>query len=109
MDEKETICQIRLFISGLCEVEFSVEIGCHKVAVCHRMLFLLVLSVYFLTQLHHFPYPTLFPSCLSLYDPSFMLYHTHEQTTRTHFDCTTGHRSTGSTGLPTSQNSPVLP
>ena len=33
MDEKETICQIRLFTSGLCEVEFSVEIGCREVAV----------------------------------------------------------------------------
>ena len=33
MDEKETICQIRLFTSGLCEVEFSVEIGCCEVAV----------------------------------------------------------------------------
>ena len=33
MDEKEMICQIRLFTSGLCEVEFSVEIGCREVAV----------------------------------------------------------------------------
>ena len=33
MGEKETICQIRLVTSGLCEVEFSVEIGCREVAV----------------------------------------------------------------------------
>ena len=33
MDEKETICQTRLFTSRLCEVEFSVEIGCREVAV----------------------------------------------------------------------------
>ena len=33
MNEKETICQIRLFTSGLYEVEFSVEIGCREVAV----------------------------------------------------------------------------
>ena len=32
-NEKETICQNRLFISGLCEVGFSSRIGCHKMAV----------------------------------------------------------------------------
>ena len=44
-------------------------------------------------QLRHFPYPT-FPLHVYLsYVPSFLcLGHTHEQTTRTSFNCTTGYQ-----------------
>ena len=45
----------------------------------------------FLTQLHSLSLPHLSPSCLSFLCSSLYAYHTHEQTTRTQFDCTTSH------------------
>ena len=75
---------------------------------CHRTLSLLYFFVHFRPNFTSHSLPHLSPLCLSLLCLPSYAFHTHEQMTRTRFDWYYWTPNNSSTGLPTSQNSPVV-